>query len=50
MTWFINIGDDIMRDQNIRFSFYRSIDDDYESSDLIFHDTLFECSDPYVYH
>ncbi|KAK4183350.1 hypothetical protein QBC35DRAFT_467376 [Podospora australis] len=46
MTWFINIGDDIMRDQKIKFSFYRCIDEKYEPSDLIFHDELYECADP----
>ncbi|KAK0620644.1 putative hsp70 protein [Immersiella caudata] len=48
MTWYINIGDDIQRDQKIRFPFYRSIDGDYSSTDLIFTDCLIECSDPYV--
>jgi hypothetical protein len=48
MTWFINIGDDILRDQKIRFPFYRSIDEDYGPSDLIFKDTLYECADSCV--
>jgi hypothetical protein len=48
MTWFINIGDDILRDQKIKFSFFRSIDEDYSPRDLIFKDTLFECADSYV--
>lgn len=48
MTWFINIGDDILRDQKIKFPFFRSIDDNYSPRDLIFKDTLFECADSYV--
>lgn len=48
MTWFINMGEDIQRNQEIKFSFYRSIDEDYTPSDLIFTDTLYECADPYV--
>ncbi|KAK3291635.1 uncharacterized protein B0H64DRAFT_427150 [Chaetomium fimeti] len=46
MTWFINIGDDVLRDQKIKFSFYRSISENYTPDDLIFQDTLFECADP----
>jgi len=45
MTWFINIGDDIARDQKIKFPFYRSLSEDYGPSDLIFTDSLYECSD-----
>lgn len=45
MTWFINIGDDIARDQSIKFPFYRSIKEDYAPSDLIFTDNLYECED-----
>jgi hypothetical protein len=48
MTWFINIGDDIKRDQNIKFSFFRSIDEDHSPQDLVFSNTLYECADPYV--
>jgi molecular chaperone DnaK (HSP70) len=48
MTWFINIGDDILRDQKIKFSFFRSIDEDYSPRDLIFKDTLFECADSHA--
>lgn len=49
MTWYISIGDDISRDQKIRFPFNRSLDVDYSPSDLIFTDQLYECADPYVY-
>ena len=48
MTWFINMGDDIQRNQEIKFSFYRSIDEDYTPNNLIFSDTLYECADRYV--
>ncbi len=48
MTWFINMGEDIQRNQEIRFSFYRSIDEHYSSNNLIFTDTLHECGDQYV--
>jgi len=45
MTWFINIGDDIARDQKIKFPFYRSLDEGYTDNQLVFYDTLHECSD-----
>ncbi len=48
MTWFINMGDDIQRNQDIKFSFYRSIDEDYTPKNLVFTVTLYECSDQYV--
>jgi len=48
MTWFINIGDDIRRNQSIRFPFFRIIDEKYKPEDLVFKDTLFECADAYV--
>lgn len=44
-TWYISIDDDLRRDQVIRFSFYRSIDGDYTSDDLIFEDELYESGD-----
>ncbi|KFA66207.1 hypothetical protein S40285_05120 [Stachybotrys chlorohalonatus IBT 40285] len=46
MTWYINIGDDLQRDQTVKFPFYRTLDHDFSPSDLIFKDTLFECGDP----
>lgn len=49
MTWYISIGDDITRGQKIRFPFYRTLDEDYSPSDLIFEDDLYECADPYVH-
>jgi len=48
MTWFINMGDDIRRNQDIKFSFFRSIDEDYTPENLVFTDTLYECADQYV--
>ncbi|KAK3343434.1 Hsp70 family protein-like protein [Lasiosphaeria hispida] len=46
MTWFINMGDDILRDQKIKFPFFRSIDENYEPNDLLFTNMLYECADP----
>ncbi|KAG8165646.1 hypothetical protein KVR01_004198 [Diaporthe batatas] len=37
------IGDDIGRDQKIEFPFFRDIDGDYSSADLIFVDELYQC-------
>ncbi|KFY82655.1 hypothetical protein V498_08516 [Pseudogymnoascus sp. VKM F-4517 (FW-2822)] len=44
-TWYIGIGDDLRRDQIIKFPFYRSINDDYSPDDLIFTDELYESKD-----
>lgn len=44
-TWYITIDDDLRRDQVVRFPFYRSIDGDYTSNDLIFEDDLYESGD-----
>ncbi len=46
MTWYIGIGDDIKRDQEIRFPFYRTLDENFLPSELIFTDRLYECADP----
>ncbi|KAH6884874.1 hypothetical protein B0T10DRAFT_550765 [Thelonectria olida] len=43
MTWYINLGDDLLRDQRIKFSFIRSIDEDYDDTDLVFTEKLYEC-------
>ena len=48
MTWYINIGDDILRDQKIKFPFYRMLDETYNSSSLVFKDILYECQDQSV--
>ncbi len=42
MTWYIYLGEDLKRDQKIRFSFNRTIPIDYEDSDLIFLNNLIE--------
>jgi len=44
-TWYINIGDELLRDHTIRFPFVRSIDKDYKLDDLIFEDDLYESKD-----
>ncbi|CAG9953193.1 unnamed protein product [Clonostachys rosea f. rosea IK726] len=45
MTWYIAIGEDISRDQKIRFRFYRVLDVNYKNEDLNFEDVLYDCSD-----
>jgi hypothetical protein len=45
MTWYINIDDDMRRDQVIKFPFYRSLDEDFTLNDLIFESELYECKD-----
>lgn len=49
MDWFIKKGDDIKRDQTMRFHFFRSLDHDYTEGDLIFYCTLWECQDRYCF-
>lgn len=44
-TWYIGIADDLRRDQVIKFPFYRSLDADYTSEDLLFEDKLYESKD-----
>ncbi|OCL10017.1 actin-like ATPase domain-containing protein [Glonium stellatum] len=44
-TWYIGIGDDLCRDQVIKFPFYRSLDSDFAPDDLIFQDVLYESKD-----
>ncbi|KAL8887793.1 MAG: hypothetical protein Q9215_004678 [Flavoplaca cf. flavocitrina] len=44
MTWYINRGEDMLRDQKMVFSFYRSLPEDHAPSRLIFTDDLLECS------
>lgn len=43
MTWYITRGDDLVRDQTIRFPFYRRLSDGFSDSDLIFNDELIQC-------
>lgn len=40
MTWYIYKGEDLKRDQVIKFPFYRTIPAQYTPHDLIFHDSL----------
>lgn len=47
MTWYIGIGDDLLRDTRIKFPFLRNIDKDYDASDLIWTDRLYQCEDKY---
>ncbi|KAL9027295.1 MAG: hypothetical protein Q9196_004162 [Gyalolechia fulgens] len=44
MTWYINRGEDMRRDQKIVFHFYRSFPEDCLPSGLICTDDLLECS------
>lgn len=48
MTWYINIGDDLIRDKTLKFSFFRTLDEKFSTQDLIFKDSLFESDDEYV--
>jgi len=41
MTWYIEKGDDLQREQKIIFRFYRRLSPDYGVNDLIFNDTLY---------
>lgn len=45
MAWCIKTGDDIKRDQKIRYSVQQNLKEDYQLSDLVFTETLTECSD-----
>lgn len=40
MTWYIYKGEDLKRDQVIKFPFHRTIDRQYEPSDLVFYNDL----------
>jgi hypothetical protein len=44
MTWYINRGEDMQRDQRVVFPFYRSLPSDFKPSILIFKDELIECA------
>ncbi|KAF4442543.1 hypothetical protein F53441_11704 [Fusarium austroafricanum] len=46
MTWYIYIGEDLKRDQMIKFPFYRTLNADYSNDDLIFTDKLITCDSP----
>lgn len=40
MTWYIYKGEDLKRDQVIKFKFYRTIPQQYRAEDLIFHSEM----------
>lgn len=44
-TWYIGLGDDLQRDQVIKFPYVRSLDTHYTNEDLIFRDELHESKD-----
>ena len=44
MVWYINRGEDMIREQRIVFEFFRSLPLDFATSRLIFYDELIECS------
>lgn len=46
MSWYIGIGDDVKREQEIRFPFTRDLNENFQPSELIFTDRLYECEDP----
>ncbi|KAF4627027.1 hypothetical protein G7Y89_g11126 [Cudoniella acicularis] len=41
-TWYINRGEDLLREQTIRFPFYRRLREDFSDKELIFKDELIE--------
>ncbi|KAH8657095.1 hypothetical protein BGZ60DRAFT_507739 [Tricladium varicosporioides] len=45
MIWYIRIGHDLKREQAIKFSFYRCLEANYTTNDLIFDDALIESSE-----
>jgi hypothetical protein len=42
MTWYVYIGEDLKRDQKIKFPFYRTLNNNFSDSELIFSDVLME--------
>jgi hypothetical protein len=40
MTWFIYRGEDLLREQSVKFPFFRTLPEDYEDRQLIFEDEL----------
>lgn len=41
MTWYIEKGEDLQREQKIVFPFFRRLPHDFQDSDLVFTDTLY---------
>ncbi|KAM3086123.1 hypothetical protein ACMFMF_000078 [Clarireedia jacksonii] len=44
MTWYIRRGEDLKRTEKLRFSFYRTLHDDFDDGDLVFKDELLQCA------
>lgn len=42
MTWYIYRGEDLKREQTMKFPFYRTLDETYTPDDLIFKDELIQ--------
>lgn len=42
MTWYIHQGDDLLREQTIRFPFYRTLPEGFTDKQLIFEDKLIQ--------
>jgi hypothetical protein len=42
MTWFIYRGEDLLREQSVKFPFFRTLPDDYGDRQLIFEDQLIQ--------
>jgi len=47
MTWYIGIGDDLKRDQKIRFNFVKEYAKDFTQKHLVIKTSLVECADQY---
>lgn len=45
MTWYINRGEDLKRDQKLRFSFYRALPANFGARDLVFENRLLQNND-----
>ena len=45
MTWYIYRGEDLQREQTLKFPFYRTLDENYDSNDLVFNDELLQSED-----
>ena len=42
MTWYIQQGDDLLREQTIRFPFFRTLPEDFTDDNLVFRDELIQ--------
>lgn len=45
MWWYIHVGNDLKRDQKIKFPFLHDIPIDYKPENLVFRETLYEAAD-----